>query len=213
MTSQQFPAGFLWGSGASAYQVEGAWDADGKGPSIWDTSTHSGRWATPDGTSGDVAIDQYNRLDEDLDLARSLGAPMHRFSISWPRVLPTGEGTVNPAGLDYYERMVDGLAARGIQSAVNLFHWDLPQSLEDQGGWMNRDTAYRFADFSHIVAARLGDRVAQWWTINEPLNPSLGGYMAGALPRIVHSASMDSPRCTMCCSLTASRCEPFAMQE
>lgn len=194
MSSARFPDGFLWGTGASAYQVEGAWDADGKGPSIWDVAAHSTSTLRPaDGTSGDVAIDQYHRLDEDLDLLAQLGAPVHRFSISWPRVLPDGR-RVNTLGLDYYEKMVDGLLARGIQPVANLFHWDLPQALEDEGGWLSRDTAQRFAQYAQIVADRLGDRVTGWFTMNEPTHPSLGGYVAGLLPplRRADSAGLAS---------------------
>ncbi|MDO5677264.1 MAG: family 1 glycosylhydrolase [Propionibacteriaceae bacterium] len=176
------PAGFWWGTGASAYQVEGAWDADGKGPSIWDTAMHGpGGPPTPDGSSGDVAIDQYHRLDEDLDLLGQLGAKVHRFSISWPRIMPDGRG-LNPAGFGHYDRMVDGLLSRGLVPVANLFHWELPQALEDEGGWLHRDTACRFADYAAAVSEHLGDRMAQWYTMNEPTHPTLGGYVAGVLP-------------------------------
>lgn len=176
-----FPEGFLWGTGASAFQVEGAWDVDGKGPSIWDTAFHMGRLVAPDGTSGDCAIDQYHRLEGDLDLLARLGAPVHRFSVAWPRVMPDG-ATLNPAGLDYYDRMVDAILERSLMPAVNLYHWDLPQVLEEQGGWMRREAAYRFADYVAVVVQRLGDRVTHWFTMNEPSHPTLGGYVAGILP-------------------------------
>jgi beta-glucosidase/6-phospho-beta-glucosidase/beta-galactosidase len=175
-----FPAGFSWGTGTSAYQVEGAWDADGKAPSVWDTFQHGGM-LTPDGTTGDIAIDQYHRFDEDLDLLQRLGAGVHRFSVSWPRVVTDAAGAVNPRGLDYYERVVDGLLGRGIAPALNLYHWDTPQWLEDRGGMMSREFADRFSELASVVADRLGDRVAQWFTMNEPTHPSLGAYVAGFL--------------------------------
>ena len=182
MTDLRFPDGFLWGTGASAYQVEGAWDADGKGPSIWDTAAHTDpRMRPSDGTSGDLAIDQYHRLEEDLDLLAQLAAPVHRFSVSWPRVLPDGR-QLNVMGLDYYERLVDGMLSRGLVPVANLFHWELPQVLSDEGGWLTRDTAFRFGEYAAAVADRLGDRVAQWYTMNEPTHPTLGGYVAGFLP-------------------------------
>jgi beta-glucosidase/6-phospho-beta-glucosidase/beta-galactosidase/protein tyrosine/serine phosphatase len=176
-----FPAEFIWGTGTSAYQVEGAWNEDGKVPSIWDTAMHSGL-KTPDGTSGDRAIDQYHRLDEDLDLLEDLGAGAHRFSVAWPRIVTDATGTVNGAGLDYYERMVDGLLARGIAPALNLYHWDTPQWMEELGGMMNRDFAEHFGRLASVVGERLGDRVSQWFTMNEPTHPSLAGYVAGFLP-------------------------------
>ncbi|SMQ73652.1 family 1 glycosylhydrolase [Agreia sp. VKM Ac-1783] len=176
-----FPAGFTWGTGTSAYQVEGAWNIDGKVPSIWDTAMHSGL-TTPDGTSGDRAIDQYHRLAEDLDLLKSLGAGAHRFSVAWPRIVTDATGTVNEAGLDYYERLVDGLLERGIEPALNLYHWDTPQWMEDLGGMMTRDFAEHFGRLATAVGERLGDRVSQWFTMNEPTHPSLAGYVAGFLP-------------------------------
>ncbi|MEV8338214.1 family 1 glycosylhydrolase [Leucobacter sp. NPDC077196] len=179
--TRTFPKGFTWGSATSAYQVEGAWDADGKAPSIWDTATRAG-FTTPDGSSGDTAIDQYHRYQEDFDLLRELGANAHRFSTSWPRIVIDGSGTVNSAGLDHYDRVVDALLAREIDPVLCLFHWDTPQWLEDQGGMMHRDFAERFAEYAGHLGDRLGDRVAQWFTLNEPVNPSLGGYFAGALP-------------------------------
>ncbi|MGO2112535.1 MAG: family 1 glycosylhydrolase [Pseudoclavibacter sp.] len=178
--TRTFPDGFAWGSGTAAYQVEGAWEADGKAPSIWDVATRAGQ-PLPDGSSGDVAIDQYHRLDGDLDLLRDLGTTAHRFSVSWPRVVTDASGTVNAAGLDYYERMVDGLLARSIAPALNLYHWDTPQWMEEHGGMLAREFADRFAEFASVLADRLGDRVAQWFTMNEPTHPSLGGYVAGFL--------------------------------
>ncbi|MDO9394923.1 MAG: family 1 glycosylhydrolase [Herbiconiux sp.] len=176
-----FPEGFSWGTGTSAYQVEGAWNEDGKVPSVWDTALHS-TLRTPDGTSGDRAIDQYHRLDEDLDLLRDLGADAHRFSVAWPRIVTDAAGTINGPGLDYYERLVDGLLERGIAPALNLYHWDTPQWMEDRGGMMTRDFAEHFGRFAGAVGERLGDRVDQWFTMNEPTHPSLAGYVAGFLP-------------------------------
>lgn len=179
--TRAFPKNFVWGTGSSSFQVEGAWDVDGKAPSVWDTAMHAGL-RTPDGTSGDRAIDQYHRLDEDLDLLQWLGAGAHRFSVSWPRIVTDAAGSVNPAGLDYYDRVVDGLLARGIAPALNLYHWDTPQWMENLGGMMVRDFADRFGELAAVVGERLGDRVAQWFTMNEPTHPSLAGYVAGFLP-------------------------------
>ncbi|SCG49111.1 GH1 family beta-glucosidase [Micromonospora coxensis] len=169
-----FPAGFRWGVSTSAYQIEGGADADGRGPSIWDTFAHTpGRIA--DGSTGDVACDHYHRHAEDVALMAGLGVSAYRFSISWPRVQPGGAGPANPAGLDFYERLVDDLLAAGIDPVATLFHWDLPQPLEDAGGWLHRDTAARFAEYADLVAARLGDRVKLWITLNEPfIHMSLG---------------------------------------
>ncbi|TDC84425.1 beta-glucosidase [Micromonospora sp. KC606] len=170
----RFPAGFRWGVSTSAYQIEGGADAGGRGPSIWDTFAHTpGRIA--DGSTGDVACDHYHRHAEDVALMAGLGVSAYRFSIAWPRVQPGGTGAANPAGLDFYERLVDDLLAAGIDPVATLFHWDLPQPLEDTGGWLNRDTAGRFAEYADLVAARLGDRVKLWITLNEPfIHMSLG---------------------------------------
>src|SRR3954471_4690444 len=159
---------FIWGTATSAYQIEGAIDADGRLPSIWDTFCRV-PGAIDNGDTGDVACDSYHRWPEDLDLLKQLGVDAYRFSIAWPRVIPTGSGAVNAAGLDYYDRVVDDLLAEGIKPFVTLYHWDLPQGLQDLGGWENRDTAYRFAEYAAVVGARLGDRVRDWATLNEPL--------------------------------------------
>ena len=177
-TRARFPDGFLWGTATAAYQIEGAPDADGKGPSIWDTFSHEpGRIA--DGDTGDVACDHYRRMPADLALMSELGVNAYRFSVSWPRVQPVGSGAVEPRGLDFYERLVDGLLARSIAPVLTLYHWDLPQALEDRGGWLSRDTAYRFGEYAGIVAERLGDRVHTWITINEAAVVSLMGYGLG----------------------------------
>jgi len=173
-----FPPGFLWGTATSAYQVEGAVGQDGRGESIWDRFC-----ATPghiaDGSSGVVACDHYNRWADDIELMRSLALGAYRFSIAWPRVMPTGVGEVNQSGLDFYDRLVDGLLAAGIQPFPTLYHWDLPQALEDRGGWPSRLIPEAFADYAEIVVARLGDRITRWGTINEPFVVANHGYLTG----------------------------------
>jgi beta-glucosidase len=172
------PPGFRFGASTASYQVEGAPSEDGKGPSIWDTFTHDpGRIV--DGSNGDVASDHYHRFDEDLDLMERLGVGGYRFSMSWPRIQPTGSGHVNAAGLDFYERLVDGLLARGIQPMATLYHWDLPQALEDSGGWLDRDIADRFGEYAGLVAERLSDRVEHWIPVNEPNVAAILGYGVG----------------------------------
>jgi len=173
-----FPSDFLWGAAISAYQVEGAVAEDGRGESIWDTfSASEGNVA--DGGSGAVACDFYHRYPQDIALMRELGLDAFRFSIAWPRVVPQGRGPVNPAGLDFYDRLVDDLLTSGITPFVTLYHWDLPQALEDAGGWPVRETAEAFVAYVEAVAARLGDRVQHWATHNEPYCPSWLGYVAG----------------------------------
>jgi beta-glucosidase len=162
----QFPKGFYWGTATSAYQIEGAWNEDGKGPSIWDTYAHTpGKIKNND--TGDVANDHYHRYKEDVALMRTIGANAYRFSICWPRIFPEGTGQPNPKGLDFYNRLVDELKAAGIEPFATLYHWDLPQALEDKGGWQNRDTAKAFADYAGYVAEKLSDRVRHFFTINE----------------------------------------------
>ncbi len=174
----EFPAGFRWGVSTSAYQIEGATTADGRGPSIWDTFAHEpGRVA--DASTGDRACDHFHRYAEDTALLAGLGVSAYRFSIAWPRIQPDGTGPANAAGLDFYDRLVDGLLAAGVDPVATLFHWDLPQPLEDAGGWLNRDTAARFADYADLAAARLGDRVKLWITLNEPFIHMSMGYGMG----------------------------------
>ena len=173
-----FPAGFTWGAATAAYQIEGAVDADGRGPSVWDTFSRT-PGKVRGGDTGDIACDSYHRYPEDADLLRSLGLSWYRFSISWPRIFPDGTGQLNQAGLDYYKRLLDTLGERGITAAATLFHWDLPQALQDRGGWAARDTAYRFADYAAAVAEALGDRVTRWITLNEPLVVAHNGHRIG----------------------------------
>ena len=173
-----FPKDFIWGVSSSAYQIEGAWNEDGKGPSIWDWFSHlPGKTAR--GENGDTACDHYHRWREDLDLLKNLGVGAYRFSISWSRVIPEGRGKVNPAGLDFYDRLVDGLLERGIEPFPTLYHFDLPLALHKKGGWPQRDTAAAFGDYAAAVAARLGDRVTWWITLNEPMVVALMGYLIG----------------------------------
>jgi beta-glucosidase len=164
--TREFPKGFYWGTATSAYQIEGAWNEDGKGPSIWDTYAH-----TPgniqNGDTGDVANDHYHRYKEDVALMRDFGANAYRFSIAWPRIFPNGTGQPNRKGLDFYNRLVDELVAAGIAPFPTLYHWDLPQALQDKDGWQNRDTAKAFADYAGYMADKLSDRVHHFFTINE----------------------------------------------
>ncbi|WP_329085130.1 GH1 family beta-glucosidase [Streptosporangium sp. NBC_01469] len=169
---------FLWGTATASYQIEGAVAEDGRGISIWDTFTREpGR--VRDGDTGDVACDHYHRWPEDLALMSDLGVNSYRFSIAWPRVQPDGRGAINQAGLDFYDRLTDALRERDIVPAATLFHWDLPQPLEDEGGWLNRDTAYRFAEYAAAVADRLADRIPLWITLNEPFIHMVFGYALG----------------------------------
>jgi beta-glucosidase len=171
---------FLWGAATSAYQIEGAVAEDGRAPSIWDTFCQV-PGAIDNGDTGEVACDHYHRWREDIALMRRLDLTAYRFSIAWPRVLPDGTRRVNRAGLDFYDRLVDGLLEAGIRPFATLYHWDLPQLLQDRGGWPARDTAFAFAEFAAIMAARLGDRVADWFTINEPLCSAWIGYLEGKM--------------------------------
>jgi hypothetical protein len=173
-----FPDGFVWGASTAAYQIEGAPSADGKGPSVWDTFTHA-PGNVRGGDTGDVACDSYRRYREDIALVASLGLNAYRFSISWPRVQPGGRGPANSKGLDYYRALLDELAGHGIAATVTLYHWDLPQELQDEGGWAARVTASRFAEYAAICAEALGDRVARWITLNEPQVVSNNGYRHG----------------------------------
>ncbi len=173
-----FPPNFIWGTATSAYQIEGAWNEDGKGPSIWDTFCH-----TPGKTfknqNGDVAVDHYHLFKSDIGLMKELGLKAYRFSVAWSRVQPAGTGPVNPQGLDFYDRLVDELLQSAITPVLTLFHWDLPQTLQDLGGWPNRAVTDAFAEYAGIVARRLGDRVPYWITHNEPFVAAMAGYFIG----------------------------------
>jgi beta-glucosidase len=184
-----FPPRFTWGAATAAYQIEGAPEADGKGPSVWDTFSH-----TPGkihgGDTGDIACDSYRRYAEDADLLKEFGLNSYRLSISWPRILPSGEGKLNQAGLDHYRAVLDSLAERGIDAAVTLFHWDLPQALQDRGGWASREVAQRFADYAAIVGEALGDRASRWITLNEPwVIAALGHYLGIHAPGLRDEAA------------------------
>ena len=174
----RFPPGFAWGVATAAYQIEGAVAEDGRGDSIWDTFCRQ-PGAIRDGQTGDVADDHYHRWAEDVALMAELGIGTYRFSIAWPRIQPSGSGSANAAGLDFYDRLTDGLLARGITPMPTLYHWDLPQPLEDAGGWMTRDTAFRFAEYAALAADRLADRIPTWITLNEPFVVTAFGYALG----------------------------------
>lgn len=191
-----FPQDFVFGTATASYQIEGAANEDGRCPSIWDTFSHT-PGATLAGDTGDVATDSYHRWREDLALLKDLGVDAYRFSIAMPRIMPTPNGVVNDRGLDFYERIVDALLKSGIKPVVTLYHWDLPQYLGDEGGWLNRKTAYALADYTSVVANRLGDRVDTWTTLNEPWCSSYLSYGAkehapglglgpGAFPAVHH---------------------------
>ncbi|RKS08329.1 broad-specificity cellobiase [Nocardiopsis sp. Huas11] len=178
MTDPILPPGLLFGTATAAYQVEGAAAEGGRGPSIWDTYCRTpGRVAR--GESGDVACDHYHRYAEDVALMGDLGVDLYRFSVAWPRVQPTGAGPVNAEGLAFYDRLVDTVLEAGVEPALTLYHWDLPQALEDEGGWRSRETAHRFAEYARVVADRLGDRVRRWITLNEPFCSAFVGHAVG----------------------------------
>jgi beta-glucosidase len=190
-TGRRFPDGFYWGTATSAYQIEGAWDEDGKGASIWDTYAHT-PGKIKNGDTGDVANDHYHRYKEDVALMRDMGVNAYRFSIAWPRIFPEGTGQPNQKGLDFYRRLVDELLTAGIEPFATLYHWDLPQALQDQGGWQNRATAEAFAEYAGYVAEHLGDRIRHFFTINEFRSFTEAGYrgfeVPGPVPRTVFLA-------------------------
>jgi len=179
MAFLKFPDGFLWGGATAAYQIEGAWNEDGKGESVWDRFTHR-PYKVQNGDTGDVACDHYHRMPEDVALMKGLGLKTYRFSISWPRVLPEGRGQVNDKGLAFYDHLVDCLLDAGIVPNATLNHWDLPQAIQDEGGWPNRDTTGWFADYARLMFDRLGDRVRMWATHNEPSVVAFPGYGYGS---------------------------------
>ncbi|MEV6477050.1 GH1 family beta-glucosidase [Streptomyces sp. NPDC051657] len=175
-----FPADFTWGVATAAYQIEGAVAEDGRSPSIWDTFSHT-PGTIDNGDTGDVACDHYHRVPEDIGLIKRLGADAYRFSVAWPRVVPGGDGPVNKAGLDFYDRLVDGLLEAGVTPFATLYHWDLPQALQDRGGWTVRETSEHFAAYASHVVERLGDRVKDWATLNEPLCSAWIGHLEGRM--------------------------------
>ncbi len=193
MTPQQrrFPKNFLWGSATASYQIEGAFDEDGRTPSIWDTFCRT-PGKVQNGDTGDVADDHYHRWPEDVALIRDLGLQAYRFSLAWPRIQPGGSGPFNPRGIAFYSRLVDALLEAGVQPVATLYHWDLPQELEDAGGWGNRETALRFADYAEHVAGQLGDRIGTWTTLNEPWCSAFLGYAAGA-----HAPGREEPEAAL----------------
>ena len=176
--ARRLPAGFLFGTATAAYQIEGGHDADGKGPSIWDTFCRR-PGAISTGETGDIACDHYHRWREDVGLLRDLGCNAYRLSISWPRVLPVGSGAVNEAGLAFYDRLVDELLANGVRPFVTLYHWDLPQALQEKGGWSAPETVEAFGRYADVIARRLGDRVRDWITLNEPEVVAYAGHYVG----------------------------------
>ena len=233
MAGEHFPNGFVWGVATSAFQIEGAHQVDGRGPSIWDTYA-----ARPglieDGSNAEVACDHYYRYGEDIALMKFLGVGAYRFSIAWPRILPTGRGAVNEAGLDFYDRLVDGLLDARITPWITLYHWDLPQALEDEGGWANRATVDAFVELADVVSERLGDRVRHWMTHNEPWCVSMLGHAFGAQApgrkswhdalvvshhlllshgRAVPVIRRNAPRAKVGLTLNASQCVPASPSE
>lgn len=178
MRRSDFPNNFVWGTATSAYQIEGAVSKDGRGASIWDTFSHT-PGKTRGGDTGDVACDHYHRYLTDIGLMQTLGVNAYRFSVAWPRIFPQGRGEPNPKGLAFYDRLVDGLLESGITPWVTLYHWDLPQALQDEGGWPQRDTAYAFVEYTAHLSRHLGDRVKHWITLNEPWCSAHLGYYTG----------------------------------
>ncbi len=186
-SAAQFPAGFLWGSATAAYQVEGAWKEDGKTESIWDRFAHT-PGKIKNGDNGDVACDSYHRYKDDIALLKQLNIKSYRFSLAWTRIQPNGRGPANQKGLDYYKRLTDALAAANLRMLPTLYHWDLPQPLEDAGGWPNRDTAERFTEYVSIVAHSLGDRFSHIGIFNEPKTFTGVGYLDG-----IHAPGRKEP--------------------
>jgi len=178
MNSVAFPEDFVWGVATSSYQIEGAWKEGNKGESIWDRFSHT-KGKISDGTTGDMACDHYHRWPEDVALMKDLGVRAYRFSLSWPRLLPAGWGRPARAGIDFYSRLVDGLLQAGIEPYITLYHWDLPQALQDKGGWPERDTAKAFQEYADLASRHLGDRVKYWMTLNEPFVSATIGYSEG----------------------------------
>ncbi len=189
--TERFPDGFAWGTATASYQIEGAVDEDGRSPSIWDTFSHT-PGKVQGGDTGDVADDHYRRYEEDVALMADLGVGWYRFSLAWPRLQPDGRGALNEAGVDFYSRLIDALLAKGIQPWVTLYHWDLPQVVQDNGGWPERDTAQRFAEYAAAVYDRLHDRVRHWTTLNEPWVSAFIGHATGR-----HAPGIQDPEAAL----------------
>lgn len=200
----RFPDGFLWGAATASFQIEGSTTADGRSPSIWDTFCEiEGKVVNKD--TGDPACDHYRRMPQDVVLMKELGLDAYRFSVAWPRVIPTGTGAVNPAGIDFYSRLVDDLLEHDIRPFVTLYHWDLPQVLDDRGGWLNRDIKDWFAEYTQTVVSHLGDRVTNWTTLNEPWCSSPSPTRSATTHPDTRTRSKGSSRPTTSCSPTAPR--------
>lgn len=179
LKTYRFPKSFLFGAATAAYQIEGGWNVDGRGQSIWDKGMHNHPEWVRDGLNGDVACDSYHKYKDDVQMLKSLGVNFYRFSISWPRLLPKGTiDEINQLGIDYYNNLVDELLLNGITPYVTMFHWDLPQALEDKGGWLNRDTATHFVNYAELLFESYGNRVKHWITFNEPMQFCERGYSA-----------------------------------
>lgn len=189
-----FPPNFLWGAATAAYQVEGAYNEDGKGPSIWDIFSHQ-PGTTYQGTNGDVAVDHYHRVKEDVQLMAEMGLQSYRFSISWPRLLPNGRGEINEAGIQFYSDLIDDLLAHNIEPMITLYHWDLPQALQDEGGWEARSTAEAFEEYARLCYARFGSRVKKWATFNETIVFIGHGYITGNHPPSVRNPARAIQAC------------------
>jgi len=233
MAGERFPNGFVWGVATSAFQIEGAHDVDGRAPSIWDTYAARPGFIE-DGSNANVACDHYHRYGEDIALMKHIGVRAYRFSIAWPRILPNGRGAENAAGLDFYDRLVDGLLSARITPWITLYHWDLPQALQDEGGWTNRSTVDAFVELADAVSERLGDRVQHWMTHNEPWCVSVLGHAQGdqapgrtswrdalvvahhlllSHGRAVPVIRANAPRAKVGITLNASECEPASPSE
>lgn len=192
-----FPDDFVFGTATAAYQVEGAWDEDGKGESIWDRGTHDHANLVADHSNGDIACDSYHKYKEDVQLLKDLGVDFYRFSISWPRILPTGKNDqINQLGIDYYNNLIDELIANSITPYVTMFHWDLPQALENEGGWLNRSTADHFANYARVLFENFGDRVKYWMTLNEIMSFCEYGYGTGSFAPYISSPGVGDYQCT-----------------
>ena len=211
MTTLKFPKNFVWGAATSAYQIEGAWNADGKGPSIWDTFSHKpGKIINNE--NGDVTVDHYHRYKDDVKLMADLGLKAYRFSIAWTRILPEGRGKVNQKGWAFYDRLIDELLKRNIEPYACLFHYDLPQALQDKGGWPNRDTAYAFAEYARVVSDHITDRVKVIFTHNEPWVTATLGYFTGAHAPGIKALRLESKPCIISCFRMDSLTRPSALQ-